>query len=146
MPLSPADVTCIVRTLHSSTWDEATVVIGDVSIAVVNRASQQVVVQSVPPPVAPASESSPASLEKAATDTVQVLSPSVGIFRANSSVRQFSEGASIVAGETIAIIEVTSMELPVVSPADAIILTVHCDEGTPVEYGTLLLTLQKKAI
>lgn len=52
-----------------------------------------------------------------------------------------AEGQAVHLGEAILILEAMKMEIPVVAPRDGVIGQIAVSEGTPVEAGDLLATL-----
>ena len=52
-----------------------------------------------------------------------------------------SVGQSLKAGDSIVILESMKMEIPVVAPQDGTIASIAITEGTPVEVGDLIATM-----
>lgn len=52
-------------------------------------------------------------------------------------------GASVKKGDTVVVLEVMKMETPVVAPCDGTVASIDVTEGTQIEAGTLLATLNE---
>lgn len=52
-------------------------------------------------------------------------------------------GASVKKGDTVVVLEVMKMETPVVAPVDGVVASIDVTEGTQIEAGTLLATLNE---
>ena len=54
-----------------------------------------------------------------------------------------SAGASVKKGDTIVVLEVMKMETPVVAPVDGVVKSINVQEGTSIEAGALLATMDE---
>ncbi len=52
-----------------------------------------------------------------------------------------STGQALKAGDNIVILESMKMEIPVVAPQDGTLAAINVSEGTPVEVGDLIATM-----
>ena len=52
-------------------------------------------------------------------------------------------GASVKKGDTVVVLEVMKMETPVVAPVDGVVKSINVQEGTSIEAGTLLATMDE---
>ena len=52
-------------------------------------------------------------------------------------------GASVKKGDTVVVLEVMKMETPVVAPCDGVVASIDVTEGSQIEAGTLLATLNE---
>ena len=52
-----------------------------------------------------------------------------------------SAGQALKAGDNIVILESMKMEIPVVAPQDGTLAAINVSEGTPVEVGDLIATM-----
>ena len=52
-----------------------------------------------------------------------------------------SVGQSVKAGDSVVIVESMKMEIPVVAPQDGTLAAINVSEGTPVEVGDLIATM-----
>jgi len=50
-------------------------------------------------------------------------------------------GQAVKAGDSIVILESMKMEIPVVAPQDGTVAAINVSEGTPVEVGDLIATM-----
>lgn len=163
MSLTPADIKTIVAALQESDWDEAEVVVGDVRIAVARGGASLAPTPAPPsqapapvtatPPEEPAASAQPPAAvpvpaSGAAADGHLVASPTVGVFwqapepNAEPFVRV---GARVDAGETLCIVEVMKLMNNVTADVSGVITAVHVENGTGVEFGTPLFTIQPGA-
>ncbi|WP_207890889.1 biotin/lipoyl-containing protein [Rhodococcus sp. Eu-32] len=168
MSLTPQEIKDIVVALQDSEWDQATVTVGDVRIALGRNgvgADSGVAPASAPAPVAPAAavaadvaakapateEAAPAPVSAPTTpaDTSGaaghvVTAPSVGVFWKTPQPGQppFVEiGSEVEAGDTLCIVEVMKLMNNVTSDIAGTVVAVHQDNATQVEFGTPLFTI-----
>lgn len=163
MSLTPQEIKDIVVALQDSQWDQATVTVGDVRIAVGrNGVSPDSGAAAAPAPVAPAAAAAapvaakaPATAEAAPAPTTTtadtsggaghvVTAPSVGVFWKTPQPGQppFVEiGSEVEAGDTLCIVEVMKLMNNVTSDIAGTVVAVHQDNATQVEFGTPLFTI-----
>ena len=88
--------------------------------------------------------SAPAAAPKAAPKPAAASAGSIKI-EAGAAGKVFSikanVGASVKKGDTVVILEVMKMETPVVAPQDGTIASIDVTEGSQVEAGALLATM-----
>lgn len=93
-----------------------------------------------------AAVSAPAAAPKAAAKPVAAAGAAGSVkVEAGAAGKVFaiktSQGASVKKGETIIVLEVMKMETPVVAPQDGTIASINVTEGSQVEAGALLATM-----
>lgn len=167
MSLSSSDIRAIVDALQESDWDQATVVVGDVRIAVSRRglplpgesatgapvappAATAAAAPPAPAPVAPApvapAPAAPAPVAPPAAPTGHVVTaPSVGVFwRApEPGAAPFVEvGTAVQVGDTIGIVEVMKLMSNVAADIAGEVVAVHVENAAAVEFGTPLVTIR----
>ena len=52
-----------------------------------------------------------------------------------------SRGDAVTEEQTVVVLESMKMEMPVESPSEGLVVTIHVEEGQAVEDGDLLITL-----
>lgn len=158
MRLSPNEIRHILDVLANSAWDEASVTIGDVTIAVARNGAHL--------PAAGASPKAPVALDPSPTisappvpappivvptlvalggTAIEVKAPSVGVFwRApEPGAAPFVEvGERVEAGTEMCIVEVMKLMSRVSAPVSGTVLAVHVGNGDAVEFGTVLFSIQ----
>jgi acetyl-CoA carboxylase biotin carboxyl carrier protein len=169
MSLSSSDIRVIVDALQESDWDQATVVVGDVRIAVSRRGlplpgesaagtpaaspAPRAVAAAVPAPAAPApaapaapAPAAPApAAPPAAPEGHVITAPSVGVFwRApEPGAAPFVEVGTVVhVGDTIGIVEVMKLMSNVAADIAGEVVAVHVENAAAVEFGTPLVTIR----
>lgn len=160
MSLTPQEIKDIVVALQDSGWDQATVTVGDVRIAV-GRNGADLGSSTAPAPVAAAAPvatnvpaaaaTAPAQVSAPATTPVDtsgaghvVTAPSVGVFWKTPQPGQppFVEiGSEVEVGDTLCIVEVMKLMNNVTSDIAGTVGAVHQDNATQVEFGTPLFTI-----
>ena len=86
---------------------------------------------------APAPAAAPAAAPAGAAGAVRVEAQVAGkIWKIVASV-----GQALKAGDNIVILESMKMEIPVVAPQDGTLAAINVSEGTPVEVGDLIATM-----
>lgn len=98
-------------------------------------------------PAAPAASAAPAAVEAApAADNFKtVTSPMVGTFYKSPSPDSdafVKEGDSISAGQTLCIVEAMKLMNEIESDVSGKIVEICVEDGTPVEFGTVLFKVQ----
>ncbi len=161
MSLTPQEIKDIVVALQDSQWDQATVTVGDVRIAVgrngatpdAQPASAAPAVAAVIPPVAPspgapnhapAADPAPTTADTSGASGYVVTAPSVGVFWKTPQPGQppFVEiGSTVEAGDTLCIVEVMKLMNNVTADVAGTIAAVHVENAVQVEYGTPLFTI-----
>ena len=161
MSLTPQEIRQVLDILANSSWDEAVVTVGDVTIAVARNGATLPSVSTppaaaaalpaasvaVPAPVAPVvAPAAPASEAPAAVPAsgVRVEAPSVGVFwRApEPGAAPFVEvGQRVEAGQDMCIVEVMKLMNRVPAPRTGVVTHIHVGNGEPVEYGTPLFSI-----
>ena len=159
--LSPSDIRQVLDVLANSTWDEAVVTIGNVTIAVARNgahlptaapaapapaavAAAPVAAAPAVAPVAAAPAAAAAVVAPAAVAGTPVTAPSVGVFwRApEPGAAPFVEvGQRVEAGTELCIVEVMKLMNRVTAPVSGTIAAVHVGNGDAVEFGTSLFTI-----
>ncbi len=96
-----------------------------------------------PAAATPAASAAPAPAAKPAASSgagsIKVTAGAAGkVFKISASA-----GNELKAGDTIMVLEVMKMETPVVAPKDGVIATIDTTEGTMVEAGELLATMNE---
>jgi acetyl-CoA carboxylase biotin carboxyl carrier protein len=165
MSLSSSDIRVIVDALQESDWDQATVVVGDVRIAVSRRglplpgestpaatpprstvpAAAVPATDHVPPQPAPPTPAAPAAAPATVLEGHVITSPSVGVFwRApEPGAAPFVEvGRTVQVGDTIGIVEVMKLMSNVAADVAGEVVAVHVDNAAAVEFGTPLVTIR----
>jgi len=165
MSLTPADIKRVLEALQESDWDEATITIGDVTIAVARNgatldtstapatsaaepASEPAV--EPPSPTQSAAGSEPAEAESDVTEPVEgegivVRAPSVGVFwrSPQPGAPPFVEvGSKVEVGDTLCIVEVMKLMNNVVAEVAGTVTAIHVEHAAQVEAGTPLLTIK----
>jgi acetyl-CoA carboxylase biotin carboxyl carrier protein len=95
---------------------------------------------AVPPTVPPPAE---AAVEEPTSGT-KIESPSVGLFWRSPSpgAPPFVEvGATVAAGDTVAIVEVMKLMNHVAAPVDGVVSAILVDNGAPVEFGQTIVVV-----
>jgi acetyl-CoA carboxylase biotin carboxyl carrier protein len=166
MSLTPQEIKDIVVALQDSEWDQATVTVGDVRIAVgrngispgaevatapaTTPVAAAAPVAATPPvpaaaaPPAPVSASTATAANASGSEGHLVTAPSVGVFWKTPQPGQppFVEiGSEIEAGDTLCIVEVMKLMNNVTSDIAGTVVAVHQDNATQVEFGTPLFTI-----
>lgn len=165
MSLTPQEIKDIVVALQDSGWDQATVTVGDVRIAVGRNGADlgsTAATAPVPAPIAaaatvatndpaaaapaPAPVSAPTATPADASGPAGhvVTAPSVGVFWKTPQPGQppFVEiGSEVEAGDTLCIVEVMKLMNNVTSDIAGTVVAVHQDNATQVEFGTPLFTI-----
>lgn len=169
MSLSSSDIRVIVDALQESDWDQASVVVGDVRIAVSRRglplpgesapgtpaapraaaaapaASPAAAPPAAPAPAAPAPPVPTPAAPPAAPQGHVVTAPSVGVFwRApEPGAAPFVEvGTAVQVGDTIGIVEVMKLMSNVAADIAGEVVAVHVENAAAVEFGTPLVTIR----
>jgi acetyl-CoA carboxylase biotin carboxyl carrier protein len=158
MSLSSQEIKEILAILEASSWNEAQVTIGDVTLMVSKSgdgffsALAAPAAAATPPPATPSSL--PAAVAVPATPEPPRLgaghvveSPSVGIFwRApEPGAPAFVElGDTVEVGATMCIVEVMKLMNYVVADVAGTITAIHCGNGEAVEHATPLFTIEPK--
>lgn len=163
MSLTPQEIKDIVVALQDSQWDQATVTVGDVRIAVGrNGATPDAqpasaapaapnpapAVDPAPPTAAPnpapAADPAPTTTDTSGASGYVVTAPSVGVFWKTPQPGQppFVEvGSTVEAGDTLCIVEVMKLMNNVTADVAGTIAAVHVENAVQVEYGTPLFTI-----
>jgi acetyl-CoA carboxylase biotin carboxyl carrier protein len=167
MSLTPHEIKDIVVALQDSEWDQATVTVGDVRIAVGRNGASPDSGTATAPAAAPAPvtvatpvaakapapvEAAPAPVSVPTTTPADisgsaghvVTAPSVGVFWKTPQPGQppFVEiGSEVEAGDTLCIVEVMKLMNNVTSDIAGTVVAVHQDNATQVEFGTPLFTI-----
>ena len=161
MSLTPSEINQILAALQDSEWDEATVAIGDVRIAVA-RGGAEISVSSGPrdPATNVAHKKSEAGTAEKAEEAVQpltrivaptptegitiVTSPSVGLFwrSPEPGAPPFaSEGSEVKEGDILCIIEIMKLMMNVTSTVSGTVQQFHLENGSTVEFGSPLISI-----
>lgn len=83
--------------------------------------------------------SAPAPTAASGAGSLKITAGAAGkVFKISSG-----PGTQLKAGDTIMVLEVMKMETPVVAPKDGVIATIDTSEGTMVEAGELLATMNE---
>ncbi|MFD5812430.1 acetyl-CoA carboxylase biotin carboxyl carrier protein [Rhodococcus aetherivorans] len=162
MDISSADIKLILTALQDAGFDQAEVVVGDVHIAVARRGAsltapaaptaESLSTADPTPPVAVTPERSVLVPDTARNGAVRavgdservVTSPSVGVFRRapQSGGAPFVEvGRTVSAGDTLGIVEVSTLTMSVEAPAEGVVTAVAVDDAAAVEFGSPLVTI-----
>lgn len=165
LSLSSSDIRLIIDALQESGWDQASVVIGDVRIAVARNGlsldgaapapapSAPAVAQApaappvgapATPPAAPPAASAPEPAPASAGGHV-VAAPSVGVFwRApQPGAAPFVEvGSRVAAGDTLGIVEVMKLMNTISADVSGVVTAVHVANAGAVEFGTPLFSIE----
>jgi acetyl-CoA carboxylase biotin carboxyl carrier protein len=151
MELSPADIRRVLDALDASSWDEALITIGEVTIAVARNggtlpgapaptpAAAPVAAPDVAVPVA-ATPAPPAATGR----TEVVTAPTVGVFwRAlEPGAKPYVEvGQRVAVGDTLCIVEVMKLMSHVDAPVAGTVTEIHVDNAVSVEHGAPLFTI-----
>lgn len=171
MSLTPADIKRVLEALQESDWDEATITIGDVTIAVARNGATLDTSTAPAAPAAPATSaaepasepaveppsptqsaagSEPAEAESDVTEPVEgegivVRAPSVGVFwrSPQPGAPPFVEvGSKVEVGDTLCIVEVMKLMNNVVAEVAGTVTAIHVENAAQVEAGTPLLTIK----
>jgi acetyl-CoA carboxylase biotin carboxyl carrier protein len=147
IPFDPDAIRALAAILTETGLTEIEIAEKDSRIRVVRAAPQSAagVVQPAPthavqqPPPAGTSEAEPASHPGA------VLSPMVGVVYLSSEPGTppfVTPGQSVVAGQTLLLIEAMKTFNQIRAPKDGIVTRILVSNSTPVEYGEALLILE----
>ena len=156
--LTPNDIRQVLDVLANSSWDEAVVTVGDVTIAVARNGARlpasmtpgapaPAPVSAPAPEPAPTSAPAPAPITPAADlggDAVRVSAPSVGVFWASpepGAAPFVQVGDRVEAGQEMCIVEVMKLMNRVHAPIKGTVVAVHVANGEPVQFGTDLYSL-----
>lgn len=91
----------------------------------------------VTPPAAPVKTEKAAAAPVAAGGNIKIISPMPGnILKVNVTV-----GQQIKKGGTLCLLEAMKMENEIVAPSDSIVASINTRQGTAVQTGELLFTL-----
>ncbi len=91
------------------------------------------------PSVAPAPKAAPKKVSSGAAGGVKIEAGAAGkVFKIAANV-----GASVKKGDTVVVLEVMKMETPVVAPCDGVVASIDVTEGSQIEAGALLATLNE---
>lgn len=100
------------------------------------------VAATAPKAAAPAPKAAPAAAPKAAAPAAGAGSVKVSAAVPGKVVKIVaSVGQSVKAGDSVVIVESMKMEIPVVAPQDGTLAAINVSEGTPVEVGDLIATM-----
>ena len=100
------------------------------------------VAAAAPKAAAPAPKAAPAAAPKAAAPAAGAGSVKVSAAVPGKVVKIVaSVGQSVKAGDSVVIVESMKMEIPVVAPQDGTLAAINVSEGTPVEVGDLIATM-----
>jgi acetyl-CoA carboxylase biotin carboxyl carrier protein len=113
--------------------------------------SGPVVTHSVATPAAAAASAPPAPAAAAAPAPApppghQITAPMVGTFYAAPSpgAKPFVEiGSTVEAGDTLCVIEAMKMMNQIESDVNGRVVSILCDNGSPVEFGQLLFIIEQ---
>jgi acetyl-CoA carboxylase biotin carboxyl carrier protein len=165
MSLSASDIRVIVDALQASDWDQATIVVGDVRIAVARRGlplpgegattapaptpAPAAVAQAVPA-TATATQPAPTAARSvqappAAVTGHVITAPSVGVFwRApEPGAPAFVEvGSRVEPGDTLGIVEVMKLMSNVAADVAGEVVAIHAENASNVQFGTPLVTIR----
>ena len=91
------------------------------------------------PSAAPAPKAAPKKVSSGAQGSVKIEAGAAGkVFKVAANV-----GASVKKGDTVVVLEVMKMETPVVAPCDGTVASIDVTEGSQIEAGALLATLNE---
>lgn len=91
------------------------------------------------PSAAPAPKAAPKKAASGAKGSVKIEAGAAGkVFKVAANV-----GASVKKGDTVVVLEVMKMETPVVAPCDGVVASIDVTEGSQIEAGALLATLNE---
>ena len=91
------------------------------------------------PSAAPAPKAAPKKASSGASGGVKIEAGAAGkVFKIAANV-----GASVKKGDTVVVLEVMKMETPVVAPCDGTVASIDVTEGSQIEAGALLATLNE---
>ncbi|MCR4674495.1 MAG: acetyl-CoA carboxylase biotin carboxyl carrier protein subunit [Lachnospiraceae bacterium] len=91
------------------------------------------------PVAAPKAAPKKATASAGAAGSVKIEAGAAGkVFKIAANV-----GASVKKGDTVVILEVMKMETPVVAPCDGTVASIDVTEGSQIEAGALLATLNE---
>ena len=91
------------------------------------------------PSYAPAPKAEPKKAASGAKGGVKIEAGAAGkVFKVAANV-----GASVKKGDTVVVLEVMKMETPVVAPCDGVVASIDVTEGSQIEAGALLATLNE---
>jgi acetyl-CoA carboxylase biotin carboxyl carrier protein len=165
LSLSTQEIKEIIAILEDSGWDEAELVVGDVTLTVsksgnglgarsipsapaVTAAPAAVQPSAAPAPTAPAAASVAAPSVAAIADGQEgtlVVAPSVGVFwrSPQPGAPPFVEvGDAVKVGQTLCIVEVMKLMQQVLADVDGVITGIHAENSQNVEFGTPLFTIR----
>jgi acetyl-CoA carboxylase biotin carboxyl carrier protein len=157
--LTLAEIQELLAALESSGWDEAEIVVGDVTITVsrngpavaagppvsVSAPASASVPAALPAPVTPVSPASAPGLVAAQDGGHVIASPTVGVFWRSPSpgAPPYVEvGSAVRAGDTLCIVEVMKLMNNVVTDVDGVVAAIHLDNSQGVQAGTALFTIK----
>ena len=90
-------------------------------------------------PAASAPKAAPKKAASAGAGGIKITAGAAGkVFKCAANV-----GASVKKGDPVVILEVMKMETPVVAPEDGVVKSIDVTEGSTVEAGALLATMDK---
>lgn len=152
MSLTTKEIKEILEILEASGWDEATVMVGEVTVTVSKNgaatlapAPPAAVAAPVTAAPAPAPAPVPVALGTPATNGGHTIeSSTVGVFwRApEPGAPPFVDvGAAVEAGQQLCIVEVMKLMTPVHADVAGTVSAIHVGNGDKVECGTPLLTI-----
>jgi acetyl-CoA carboxylase biotin carboxyl carrier protein len=169
MELNDRAMKALLDAFDRSDWQEMTVAVGSDTLHVSRHAGADgAAAPAIPAPAAPAAQPEPEPAVAAAPapapapagapsppapdagavapgEGTVVESPSVGLFwRAPSpGASPFIEvGGRVVAGDTVAIVEVMKLMNHVTAPVAGVVTSILVDDGATVEYGQPLITIE----
>jgi acetyl-CoA carboxylase biotin carboxyl carrier protein len=131
--LSIDELTILLNAFDESDWDEMTLAIDGTRIEIMRRDGR------VSSPAEPAADRAP---EPGQHD---VTAPSVGVFHhgaAPGAPPWVELGDELEPGDVVGIVQVMRRTHQVLAGASGRVHAVHAEDGEPVEYGQLLLTIE----
>ena len=91
------------------------------------------------PVAAAAPKAAPKKAASSGAGSVKIEAGAAGkVFKVAANV-----GASVKKGDPVVVLEVMKMETPVVAPCDGVVASIDVTEGSQIEAGTLLATLNE---
>ena len=91
------------------------------------------------PSAAPAPKAAPKKAASGSAGGVKIEAGAAGkVFKIAANV-----GASVKKGDPVVVLEVMKMETPVVAPCDGTVASIDVTEGSQIEAGALLATLNE---
>ncbi len=95
--------------------------------------------QAAPAPAAKATPKKAAAPAAGGSGSVKIEAGAAGkVFKIAAQA-----GANVKKGDTVVVLEVMKMETPVVAPCDGVVKSINVQEGTSIEAGTLLATMDE---